>query len=76
MKILLLPGTRYRAELRLSWSESFAGNSTIREKLVEAGFTNVTVSGDGRSRRAEGTWAGGEEDVVLPEQIANVEAIP
>lgn len=63
-------GHVYAADISLSWGEKLvATNSMIQGKLEDAGFTNVTVTGDGSTRHAQGTWNGGDEDVSLPSQI-------
>lgn len=40
----------YEADIELGWVESMAGNGTIEDKLREAGFSDVTVSGSGSDR--------------------------
>lgn len=65
----LTNGKRYVARISLGMFESIASNETIREKLVDAGFVNVVVTGSGRSRAAIGTWGGATQDTALPSQI-------
>jgi hypothetical protein len=47
---------RYRATLRLNGFEQFAGNDIVQDKLTVVGFKDVTVTGSGATRDAEGTW--------------------
>lgn len=62
----------YTADIELSWLESMASNGTIENKLTTAGFTEVTVWGDGMSRIARGKWPHETREVTLPKQIKNV----
>ncbi len=72
MTITLTSGQRYNAEISLGMLESLAGNDTIRNKLTDAGFTNVLVTGSGSNRRATGTWNGPTRAVELPKQVTRV----
>lgn len=47
---------KYEAGLKLGTGESFFPNSMIAEKLKGEGFTSVSVSGSGSSRKALGIW--------------------
>ncbi len=71
----LVQGQRYRAKIRLGMFESIVGNDTVREKLEEAGFVAVAVSGSGRDRVAEGEWGGVTQDAGLPDHVTSVEAL-
>ena len=46
-------GKRYRATIALGMLERFASNDIIASRLQEAGFTEVSVSGNGATRHAE-----------------------
>jgi hypothetical protein len=65
----LTKGARYRARLRLGIFEGLASNATIEAKLEEAGFADVTVTGSGRDRFAEGMWGRLTAAVELPDQV-------
>jgi hypothetical protein len=55
-KFTIRQGKKYRAVITLTGFETWAGNETIAEKLVEAGFKDVRVIGDGGKRSGEGRW--------------------
>lgn len=68
-------GRRYRATITLGLIEQFAGNELIAQKLREAGFAEVLVSGDGATRSAEGIWPHADASAPLPPQITAVSEI-
>jgi hypothetical protein len=63
---------RYMAEIKLNFVERIASNATIAERLRNVGFVDVTVSGSGSDRIAEGTWPLSDATVELPTQIKSV----
>ena len=65
-------GKRYRATITLGWLERLAGNETIAEKLRAAGFSEVSVSGSGRTRTAEAVWTGPDASGDMPAQVTEV----
>lgn len=65
-------GKRYRARIELGWLETLASNELITGKLRAAGFTEVTVDGSGRTRRAEALWPNPDSTGELPAQIAEI----
>jgi hypothetical protein len=68
-------GKRYRATISLGWLERWAGNEVIAQKLRDAGFSDVIVSGSGGTRVAEATWAGADAQGEMPSQVADVNEI-
>jgi hypothetical protein len=68
-------GRRYRATIALGWVESWADNSAIAERLQAAGFTDVSVTGTGDTRIAEGRWPGPDATAEMPAQISEVSEI-
>lgn len=68
-------GRRYRATISLGLLESFAGNDIVAEKLSEAGFVNVEVTGSGSLRRAEADWPHADATADMPSQIRDVTEI-
>lgn len=69
-------GHRYRATLSLGGFEQFAGNDLIAGKLRGYGFANVSVTGSGTTRYAEGTWTGPDTTGQLDSHIVSVAEIP
>lgn len=66
-------GKRYRATVVLSWGESLvATNAMIKEQLVDAGFTEVTVSGSGYTRIAEALWPGKDTSAELDPHLQDI----
>jgi len=65
-------GKRYRATIALAGIERWASNEMIAERLRKAGFTEVTVTGLGSSRTAEGLWPGPDATAELPPQVSEV----
>ncbi len=68
-------GRRYRATISLSWFEQIASNEMVAEKLQDAGFADVRVTGDGRTREAEALWPGPDSTAELPSQVASIDEI-
>jgi len=69
-------GHRYRATLALSGFDQFASNDLIEGRLQGYGFINVTVTGSGGTRVAEGTWNGPDTTGQLDSHIVSVVEIP
>ena len=68
-------GRRYRATISLGLLESLAGNDLIAGQLRNAGFADVTVTGSGAERQAEGLWLIEDATAELPPQIRAVTEI-
>jgi hypothetical protein len=66
---------RYRAIIALGLFESFAGNGLIADKLSDAGFADITVTGDGNTRIAEARWSRDDATGNLPPQVADISEI-
>jgi chitosanase len=69
-------GRRYRATLSLSGIEQFASNDMVATQLQRYGFIDVSVSGSGGTRHAEGTWSGPDTTAQLDAHIVSVAEIP
>jgi hypothetical protein len=67
-------GRRYRARIELGLFE-LASNDMIAERLREAGFAEVNVTGEGRTREAEALWPVADTSAEIPAQIADIEEI-
>jgi hypothetical protein len=68
-------GKRYRATISLGFLERLASNETIADRLRQAGFAEVRVSGTGATRDAEGLWPSADATAEMPAQIASVSEI-
>jgi hypothetical protein len=68
-------GRRYSATISLGLLESLAGNDVIAHRLRDAGFTNVSVTGGGATRRAEAVWPNEDATAEMPAQISAVTEI-
>ena len=68
-------GRRYRAMISLGWLERLAGNDVVADKLRDAGFSDVRVSGSGGTRLAEATWPGADVTGQIPSQISEITEI-
>lgn len=68
-------GRRYRAQIELGWLEQIAGNEIVADRLREAGFTEVSVIGEGRTRAAEALWPLADTSAEIPAQVASIEEI-
>lgn len=70
-------GGRYRAKITFGVfnPKRFATNDQIAMKFLDVGFTNVSVTGEGRTRWAFGTWPGETISFPagLPSEIDEVE---
>ena len=66
---------RYRAQVRLSFVETVASNARVAEELHKHGFADVTVSGSGRDRIAEGTWPSADATAEVPDRITSIEEL-
>jgi hypothetical protein len=68
-------GKRYHATITLGFLERFASNDMIADRLREAGFTEVTVTGSGGTREAEAIWPKEDASAEMPAQIQSVTEI-
>ena len=57
---------RYRATVKLTGFEAWAGNDIIEGKFRELGFKDPKVTGGGGVRQGEALWPGAERSVPLP----------
>ena len=73
--MVLEKNVRYMATIKLNFLESMATNEIIAGKLRDAGFAEVSVSGVGATRSANGRWAKDKTDAQLPPQVKEVKRI-
>lgn len=71
--VKLIPGVKYRADLKLSGVQTMATNAQVTEKLAEIGpWSVLSVTGSGAERVAIGTYAGKAKQVALPPEVQSV----
>jgi len=68
-------GKRYKAKIALGLLQSVASNDMVAARLCEAGFTDVAVTGTGRTRTAEGLWPHEDSSAEIPSEITAIKAI-
>ena len=68
-------GKRYRATILLGLFQSAASNDMVADKFREVGFTDVLVSGSGRTREAQGSWPHAEKSANIPDEIKEIHEI-
>jgi len=68
-------GKRYRARISLGLLQSIASNDMVAEKLREAGFTDVVVTGSGGTRTAEGVWPRDSAAADIPDEVSDISVI-
>jgi len=65
-------GKRYRATITLGLLQSMASNQMVAQKLTEAGFTEVNVTGSGSTRTATALWEKDTASGAIPSEISNI----
>ena len=65
-------GRRYAATVRLSFFQSVASNEIVADKFREVGFTNVEVTGSGRTRHAKGSWTHDDVSAEIPDEVSDI----
>jgi hypothetical protein len=69
-------GRRYRATITLNGFEQFASNNMVADQLTKYGFANVTVSGSGAKRVAEGLWTGPDTTAQIDPHLSHIVELP
>lgn len=75
MKVKLQTQKQYSATVTLDALESIASNDMVASKFKAVGFSQVQVTGTGKTRTAVGRWNGLSMEVDLPKQVSNVKAL-
>jgi len=75
MKYTVKTGMRYYAQIKLTGFEVLASNEQIAAKLAAAGFSHISVTGNGDYRGASATWLGKDATADIPSEIYHVEII-
>lgn len=75
MEFTLRKGKRYKSVVTLGFVERIATNELIAGKFEAAGFTNVTVTGEGGTRYAEGVWSQNDLRPTYPPQVSDISEV-
>jgi hypothetical protein len=65
-------GKRYQARINLGLLQSVASNDMVADKFREVGFTNVVVTGSGRTRDATGLWPHDDASAEIPVEVCDI----
>ena len=65
-------GKRYQARVNLGLLQSLASNAMVADKFREVGFTDVVVTGSGRTRTAEGLWSHDDVSAEIPDEVSDI----
>jgi hypothetical protein len=68
-------GKRYQAIISLGWLEQIASNDMVAQPIRDAGFTDVRVVGEGRTRHATALWPLEDATAQIPSQITELSEI-
>ncbi len=68
-------GKRYRATIKLGFVQALASNDMVADKFREVGFTDVAVTGSGRTRFAIGAWPHADQAAEIPDEIDHIDEI-
>jgi len=66
-------GKRYRATIQLSFVQSLASNEMVADKFREVGFTEIVVTGSGRTRLAQGSWLHAGTSADIPDEVDDIQ---
>lgn len=69
-------GRHYQAAIFLNWIEQIATNDQIAQKLRDAGFAEVSVTGSGHYREAKALWPLADATAQIPPQVQSIREIP
>jgi hypothetical protein len=69
-------GKHYRATVKLRFLQGVASNEMVADKFREVGFTDVVVTGSGRTRIAKGSWPHDGTSAEVPDEIKEIREIP
>ncbi len=65
-------GKQYAATIRLGIFQSVASNETVAAKFREVGFTDVVVTGSGRTRHATGSWTLDDASAEISDEVSDI----
>jgi hypothetical protein len=68
-------GKRYQATINLGFFQAAASNDMVADEFRKVGFSDVTVTGSGRTRHAVGSWTQGDRSADIPDEVGNIQEI-
>ena len=68
-------GKRYQATINLGFFQAVASNDMVADEFRKVGFSDVTVTGSGRTRHAVGSWTQGDRSADIPDEVGNIHEI-
>jgi hypothetical protein len=68
-------GKHYQATITLGLLQSVASNDMVADRFREAGFTEVEVTGSGRTRIGQGLWPHDDASAEIPNEVISVDEI-
>ena len=71
----VVKGKLYKAKIVLEGFEELASNDMIVDKLQEAGFSNIVVTGNGSEREATARWDGNDTTADIPPEITDIQEV-
>lgn len=75
MTVTLEKNAKYQATISLNFIEQIADNNFIAKKLIDEGFTNVTVTGSGAQREVTGVWSKENLTGPAPAKVIKIEKV-
>lgn len=73
--MLLETNRRYSAQIDLNFIQRQFGNDIVRKEFEGLLFKDVKVTGEGKTRYAEGTYIGKTREMPKDNRISNVKAL-
>lgn len=73
MTIRLIENKRYSFKFKLVWIDLLATNEQIKKKFESAGFKDVSIIGNLKTRVARATWNKKNTWMEMPYQIFKVQ---
>ena len=68
-------GKRYEATITLGLLQSVASNDMVADRFREVGFSDVAVSGSGRTRHATGLWSHDDASAEVPSEVSEIKMV-
>ena len=73
--MLLTDSHTYSADITLNVFQRIASNDQVKAEFEKYGFRNVVITGEGKLRKAKGTYFGVTQEAKLDSRISNIKVI-